>query len=220
MTTLYDTTVKCPNCRTLNTIYMIGSTNSFGAGDLDTRPAEMARSTILYGVESCSKCGLAAGRLEGVGTQSLEYFRSDDFKKKHESEKFKDLAKNYWTAFLLSMNAGDHVEAFYHILRAAWASDDRRESGATKRARQLLIDTLRHLKEGPSFLTPEQPMAGYLMLADITRRTGRFDEAKMLAQHVKDNEHGFIGGLAQLEIELCEKKETACYTMEGIKRLV
>jgi len=38
----------------------IGSTNSFGAPDLDTRPPEMQRSTIYHWTQRCPSCGYCA----------------------------------------------------------------------------------------------------------------------------------------------------------------
>lgn len=219
MTTLYDSTVKCPNCGTLNTVYSIGSTNAFGPGDLDTRPPEMARSNILYGVESCTNCGIAAGSLGSVDNTKLAYFKSAEFREKHDSISFEDLAENYWTAFLLSLNAGALDEAIYHILRVAWASDDRGNDEAARKAREIMIDTLHKHKKKPSYLTPGEPATGYLMLADINRCAGRFEDAIRLAGYVVENDDDFIGSLAQLEIQLCEKKETDCYMVNGEKRL-
>lgn len=219
MTTLYDSTVKCPNCGTLTTVYAIGSTNAFGPGDLDTRPPEMARSNILYGVESCTKCGLSAGSLGSVDDTRLKFFRSGDFKEKHDSVHFEGLAENYWTAFLLALNAGALDEAIYHILRAAWASDDRGMDEAAKKAREIMLDTLKEHGKEPSYLIQDEPLAGYLMSADIHRRAGRFEESIRLARHVAENDDDFIGSLALLEIELCEKKETGCYMVDGERRL-
>lgn len=218
MTTLYNSTVKCPNCGTLNTVHSIGSTNAFGPGDLDTRPPEMARSNILYGVESCTKCGLSAGSLGSVDKPGLDFFKSGEFREKHDSVHFEGLAENYWTAYLLAIKAGALDEAIYHILRAAWASDDRGMDETAKKAREIMLDTLKEHGKEPSYLIQNEPFAGYLMSADINRRAERFEEAIRLAGHVAENDDDFIGSLARLEIELCENKETGCYMVNGERR--
>lgn len=51
MTTIYSEAVKCPYCNTKVEITHLGSTNAFGAMDLDTRPPEMQRSTILIEIK-------------------------------------------------------------------------------------------------------------------------------------------------------------------------
>ena len=42
------TTVICANCQGQNEQIIIGSTNQFGSPDLDLRPPETARGTILH----------------------------------------------------------------------------------------------------------------------------------------------------------------------------
>lgn len=218
MTTLYDSTVKCPNCGTLNTVYSIGSTNAFGPGDLDTRPPQMARGNILYGVESCTKCGLSAGSLGSVDKSGLAYFNSEEFRTRHDEVPFTDLAENYWTAHLLAIKAGALDEAIYHIIRAAWASDDRGKNDTAVKAREIMLDTLKEHGEEPSYLTPDEPLAGWLMLTDINRRAGRFEDAIRLARYVAENDNDIMGSLARLQIQLCINQDTACYTTSGEKR--
>lgn len=219
MTTLFDSTVKCPNCGTLNTVYSIGSTNAFGPGDLDTRPPHMARSNIMYGVESCTNCGLSAGSLGSVDKSGLAYFKSEEFREVHDSVPFVGLAENYWTAYLLALKAGALDEAVYHILRVAWASDDTGNDEAARKAREIMIETLHKHKKKPSYLAPGKPATGYLMLADITRRAGRLDDAIELARHAMEKGKGFVRELAKLEIDLCERNETGCFMVNGEKRL-
>lgn len=215
MTTIYNEQKKCPNCGTLNEITMVGSTNSFGSMDLDTRPPEMRRSTMIYWLESCTHCGLSVSDLSKVEIEALKYFKSDNFKQKHTSEKFKSLAGKFWTSYLLVKNSGDINSALGLIHCAAWASDDMKDSHGSTRAREIFIETLQENGNDPSILSPSEPLAGYLMLSDINRRISRFDEAKRLAQHVVDNGEGFLQQIAEFVVELCEKKDSHCYNVDG-----
>ena len=217
MTTIYNQQKKCPNCGKLNEITMVGSTNSFGAMDLDTRPPEMQRSTMRYWLQSCTKCGLSVSDLSKVDKETVEYFRSEEFKQKHASERFKSLAERFWTAHLLSLKSGNTREAAGNILHAAWASDDSIDTQSSTRAREIFIETLEESGNDPSFLSPNEPLAGYLMLSDINRRISRFDEAKRLAQHVVENGEGFIQKIGQFVIDLCEKRDSGCYNVQGQK---
>lgn len=217
MTTIYTRSKKCPNCGTINDITQLGSTNAFGAMDLDTRPPEMQRSTMRYWLQSCTKCGLSVSDLSKVENETLKYFKSDEFKQKHASENFKSLAERFWTAHLLSLKSEDTREAAGNILHAAWASDDSKDTHSSTRAREIFIETLEETGNDPSFLTPSEPLAGYLMLSDINRRISRFDEAKRLAQHVVENGEGFIQEIGQFVIDLCEKRDSGCYNVQGQK---
>src|SRR5690349_6640199 len=60
MTTIIPQTITCSFCHTPSEQNLIGSTNSFGAPDLDTRPPEMMRSTMPLWVQECPHCGYVA----------------------------------------------------------------------------------------------------------------------------------------------------------------
>lgn len=53
MTTLYEAKAQCAVCGTESEYTGIGSTNSFGSPDLDTRPLKMKRSTIVDWIQRC-----------------------------------------------------------------------------------------------------------------------------------------------------------------------
>ena len=57
MTTIYDHETTCSVCGTVHSFPTIVSTNQMGAPDLDTRPAEMARSTLPFQIQRCKTCG-------------------------------------------------------------------------------------------------------------------------------------------------------------------
>jgi len=88
MTTMYEQNVDCFFCGTSSQHGSISSSNTLGSSDLDTRPAEMKRSTICYWVQRCPSCGycddennssaargsrLEAIRLIGKGNQEADY---------------------------------------------------------------------------------------------------------------------------------------------------
>lgn len=79
MTTIFEEEVPCAICGSKQTVQEIGSTNTFGAMDLDTRPPEMKRSTMRLWVHECEQCGYVAPELgtapDGAGriVASAEY---------------------------------------------------------------------------------------------------------------------------------------------------
>ena len=81
MTTYSEQTVKCRLCNHSQTIYLLGSCSSFGAPDLDTRPAEMARSAIMSMLQVCPKCGFASFDIsDDVGELGVKSFNIDDLR--------------------------------------------------------------------------------------------------------------------------------------------
>lgn len=86
MTTVFSSEVRCAVCGHESQVSQIGSTNSFGSSDLDTRPAEMQRSTISMWVFCCPCCGFCAGDL-AEGTESLNAIvRSPDYQVRLKNE--------------------------------------------------------------------------------------------------------------------------------------
>ena len=58
MTTIVPQEVKCSMCGSISKQQLIASTNTIiWAPDLDLRPAEMARSTMVYWIQECPDCG-------------------------------------------------------------------------------------------------------------------------------------------------------------------
>ena len=66
MSTFRERIVKCGCCGSKTTVTYIGSTNSFGGCDLDTRPAPMARWTINEWVQACPHCGYVCPSLDRI----------------------------------------------------------------------------------------------------------------------------------------------------------
>jgi len=63
MTTLTPDAMRCALCGELSEHLVVGSSSSFGPPDLDTRPAELVRSTLPYWVRQGPVCGYCASDL-------------------------------------------------------------------------------------------------------------------------------------------------------------
>lgn len=55
MTTIIEEKVTCAVCGMQQTVHEMGSTSSFGAMDLDTRPPPLRRSTMHLWVHECGE---------------------------------------------------------------------------------------------------------------------------------------------------------------------
>ena len=55
MTTIIEEKVICAVCGVQQTVHEMGSTSSFGAMDLDTRPPPLRRSTMHLWVHECGE---------------------------------------------------------------------------------------------------------------------------------------------------------------------
>lgn len=210
MTTVFPETVKCSVCGAENEIMVIGSTNAFGAPDLDTRPPEMKRSTMGYWVQECKTCGYTAVDLTDETKLDRAFFKEKDYKTCNGIPFGSGLAKTFYRYYLIMTAEGEHEGAFFAALHAAWACDDARDEAnaalmrekAMEQADQVLVsdscdwkDTLR------------------LIRADLLRRTGHFDK---LLQEYRPGMFGedLLNRIITFELELAKRERTQCFTVE------
>lgn len=209
MTTYSEQTVKCRLCNHSQTVYLLGSCSSFGAPDLDTRPAEMARSAIMSMLQVCPKCGFA----------SFDF--SDDV---GETEAAKNLLASFPKSETMSADyykAGEiarqilsnHGEAFVYYLRAAWSADDEEDAQKAKEMRNLALKEkmiLLQITESPS-------VEDFLQASDIARRAEQFDVASGLIAELDGKEmEPFIRNLVAFEKELIKQKDTSCHSVSEV----
>ena len=215
-TTINEVKVVCGNCGTENRVIVVGSTNQMGPSDLDGRPGEMARSTLKYQVMECSKCHYCAFDLQ-------EKPRSAAAKKAIASPMpGKTLADRFARAAEIqaaeSSVGGDfekrnaYFVAGHLFLRAAWCCDDANEperavafrrAGAKNFEAVISLAVKSHEEIEPEFL---------IMLCDIYRRTGDFENAKRTADEVL-NYRSLPQRMAKRQLELCREKKTDRHTL-------
>ena len=118
------TTVICSVCGNESTEKGLLSTNTMGYMDLDTRPAEMQRSTMDYWINECPHCGYVACSLEEPLNCDKEYLSSSEYKNLTDTPPISELAQRFIRKARISAKKAEYVEACFDYLHAAWASDD------------------------------------------------------------------------------------------------
>jgi len=209
MTTYSEQTVKCRLCNHSQTVYLLGSCSSFGAPDLDARPAEMARSAIMSILQVCPECGYAAfdisddgGNLEAAkgllasfpksGTMSDDYYRAGE---------------------IARQVSNNHGEAFVYYLRAAWSADDEGNVQKAKEMRGLALKEKKILLQSTELPSVED----FLQASDIARRAEQFNIAADLVAGLEGKEmKPFIRNLIAFEKELIKQKDTACHSASEV----
>lgn len=233
MTTLKNVEKKCAICGSVNSHMEIFSTNAFGSPDLDTRPPEMQRSTINLWIQTCSNCGYSAPDISQKIPKSEEIVYSDDYRKQLNSQKFPKLVNSFLCYSLILENLGEYAKAGRACLHAAWACDDAKYIDAAKICRKNSFTLFMKAKmNGQKFA--EQLGAEETMMADILRRAGEFEKALEIAEeglkkldgnsssfhkpaHPSDllrNPEEIIKIILKFQIELINKKDVGCYTVE------
>lgn len=135
MTTYSEQTVKCRLCNHSQTVYLLCSYSSFGAPDLDARPAEMARGAIMSMLQVCPECGYAAFDISNdVGnTEAVKKLLAGFPKSESMSDDY------YRAGEIARQISNDHGDAFVYYLRAAWSADDEKDAQKAKEMRSLAL---------------------------------------------------------------------------------
>lgn len=184
------------------------STNSFGSPDLDLRPPEMKRSTMMTWVHKCPQCGYASESVTDRTSVNQEWLQSPEYTT-CEGIRFKsDLAKQFYQAYLVKREDGLRVDAFYALIHAAWSSDDCRDEKAAIHCRKLAIDYVDDLRHA----MPENRDTYLVMKADLMRRAGFFAKLRQEYESIQFRDE-LLNQIIAFQLDRADAHDTKCYTV-------
>jgi hypothetical protein len=175
MTTIARVSRNCAICRTVSSQIVLGSTNAFGPSDLDTRPAEMLRSTLPYWIERCPACGFCAPDISKPQEGAAGIVRTPAYQEQLRDPGFPALANSFLCHALLLEHAARYSDGGWAAVHAAWACDDE-GSPAASRCRERAVLLFRMAREQGQAVAA-QPGADEAVLTDLLRRSGHDGEA-------------------------------------------
>lgn len=179
MTTFHEVAVRCAVCGELQPALTLTSTSQFGPPDLDLRPAAPRRWALPYAVQRCRACGYCAQSLGELSDRAAETVRSHVYRGVLERSKLPALARSLFCAALVREAAGDHDGAAWRFLEAAWVCDDVPDPPQARVCRQRAIEMFRRALDRGEADAP--PGVVLTLIADLLRRSRRFDEAQAVA---------------------------------------
>ena len=213
MTTMQTVEVQCSICGESSTHAVIGSTYQMGSPDLDTRPPEMARSTIRYGVQRCTSCNYCSSDLSKCEAGADEIIRSTEYLEIVRDFRGQNVSAFYLADSLISEKQNRYAKAFWSALQAAWLCDDEGRAEIAEKCRvqasDLLVRATRNSEE-----ISEQKGAAELIALDLMRRTKKFDEARELIASTE--QAGFkdvILEIAKFQGELIGQRDVRAHTI-------
>ncbi len=208
MSAVFRMKLRCAVCGKENEYSVLGSTNAFGSPDLDLRPPEMERSTMYLWVMECPDCGYVSDSVEDETSIDPDFLKSPKYLL-CDGIRFRDpLAGLFYKDHLISLQEGDTRGAFYALLHAAWACDDKRDRKQAVKCRSLSLPFLTELIENGG----DDKNGLQVMRADIMRRAGCFDELLKEYTSVSLGDE-LLDKLLAFEQALAEKRDTACHTV-------
>lgn len=217
MTTYAGTEVVCGNCSRAFTHQTLASCYNASSPDLDTRPSEMARSTMHSWIQRCPNCGFCAVDASKFDGRCREILLSDDYQNAlRGGNDTPKLPVAFHCAAMLYEACGDRASAGWEHLHLAWIYDDTKQSDLALNHRNKAADLfLSILNNGESFSS--QDGASEAIVTDVLRRAGRGQEALQLAeQALTKSISPFIKSVIVFERDLISNNDTAVHFMEEI----
>lgn len=203
--------VRCAVCGRESEQQGLASTNTMGPPDLDLRPAEMMRSTMDMWVQRCPHCGYRAEYIAEETEGAAEFMRGEAYKRLSDDAAYPGLARDFLCASALSENAGNYAYAGWAALYAAWACDDARKDERAVECRERAARLFLLAREKGQQLAKDAG-AGELMVADVLRRCGRFEEARKLCEEgLRKGPNDFIRKLIVYERDLAASGDRRCH---------
>lgn len=162
---------KCALCRKENEYPVLCSTNTlFGSPDLDFRPPDMMRSTMDTWIQECPECGYVSRKVSDPSSVTRQLLQSESYLTCDGIEFISPLARSFYRFYLINLEDKNTEEAFYALLHAAWACDDRLDDENAVRCRNLAIPLSARLIDAGHW-NRDRLM---LIKADMMRRTRQF----------------------------------------------
>ena len=184
MTTFLEIAITCGACAHAFKHKALTSTNTFGSPDLDTRPAEMQRSTMDTWIARCPACGYCSKDVQEYESQFAVVIQSPEYQAQLIDPGYPELTNTFICAAMIAEACDNSADSGWAWLHAAWTLDDTKNKKLAREARSTAADRfLAVLGRGEQF--SEQDGASELITVECLRRVGRMEEALKLIHSAK-----------------------------------
>jgi hypothetical protein len=116
MTRIHGRSIICFVCGKDSLQANIASTIAFGSPDLDTRPPQMKRSTIMTWVQRCPECGYCASQLTDASTNAGELVLRSDYREQLASDKYSELTNSFLCKSMIDLESGRLAEVAWEAI--------------------------------------------------------------------------------------------------------
>jgi hypothetical protein len=177
VTTIREVHETCMICGVEADFTALGSSNTLAPPDLDTRPAEMMRSTMHLWVRRCASCGYCAPSIAAGPEDAERTVRSEAYARQAEDDSVTELGRRFLCWSMVLEAAGEFAGAGWASIHAAWTCDDDGRPAPAETCRLRAADLFVWARSaGQRFA--EQAGGEEALLADLLRRCGQFERAE------------------------------------------
>lgn len=213
MTTTYEQKKRCAMCGSESEYTGIGTTNTFGSSDLDTRPPEMKRSTMFAWVERCPQCGYCNHEVSKSSPEAQAIVNSEEYKGQLNDPSCPDLANSFLCVAMLDREKANYNLATWDLIHAAWVCDDAGKLDQAKECRIKAVAMLSVAQEHGDRIGSDD-RSNTAMLVDLLRRSGQAEKARqILAAHPEGAEADVISRVLSFQRVLLDRNDVSCHTI-------
>lgn len=218
MTTIIPMESECSLCGTRSEQFVAGRLVDDGLPDLDSRPPEETRSSIIFWVQRCPQCGYCATDISLEYPLAAETVRSAVYQKLLRRRAMPEKARHFLAWALIQEANEEFGGAGWSSLHAAWVCDDAEKAQAAVECRRLALARFAQQRARLGHITGfEEPGVEEVVLADLCRRTGRFDEAARWAeQGVRRQPQEMVRRGLEMEFSLARQKERGAHALDEL----
>jgi len=213
MTSSSTRQATCVLCRHVSPATHLESTHSIGSPDLDLRPPEASRSSIAHWIQRCPRCGYCAPDIERNELQSAARIDDSLYVNTLEDSDFPPKAREFLCWSLIAARTGRFNVAAWARINAAWVCDDAGATFSAVACRALAIDSV-EIAERSGQALATQPGADAAIAADLLRRCGRFDEARLrIHPALSSASDQTVREILHYQLTLCDAGDRDCHTI-------
>ena len=219
MTLPFGSSDTCAVCGAVSEQTGVLSTNEFGAPDLDGRPPEMRRSTINWWVHRCPGCGYCASSIDEAPAGAGDVVRSAAYRQQLDDFLTPELARMFLcSSMIVEVSGGPAAPGLVApLICAAWACDDAGDVDAAVRCRLRAASAIDALRSAGGSYMDDDPGGDDLTLADLYRRSERFEEAGAAAQAgLQRAADPFLRQLLELQLSLAGARDAGRHTCDEV----
>ncbi len=198
--------IKCARCGHEHTYPVLLSSSTFGSMDLDTRPSTKGHEQFQYKIQECPKCHYCNTRVDVV-EGALQDF-SLEYKELLCNSDISPVAKKYMMAAILQEKVENFCLAGELYLMAAWIFDDEENTELAINVRKASAKNIRKDVE----LSNDCETA--IMLVDILRRAGEFQESLAMIAFIGDTGDEYLNSILRYETALINRQDLSCHSVE------
>lgn len=212
MTSYFEEDRRCALCSSVNEFSTLGSTNTFGSADLDTRPPEMQRSTMYAWVQRCPSCGYCAADISKSHTGSAAVVARVQYREQLNNPTYPGLANSFLCNALIQHEANDYKSATWALVKAAWVCDDANLLDAAAACRRKAADMLLTAQGHDQQVSVEDGVSTAI-LVDLLRRSGQPDAARQAIVERPAEIPDIVGRILDYQSMLIEKGDTTAHVI-------